>query len=322
MAQFDLPLDELWNYRPEVYEPADFDRFWSDQLAASAAHARDVSIEPVEGPVTSVRVFDVGFTGHGGDRIAAWLLLPHEIDDAAPCVVEFIGYNGGRGHPIDWLKWSGAGFPHLVVDSRGQGGGWRSGATADPQDGGEAGARGFLTSGLSSPDNHYYSRLFVDVARSVDVLDAVADLNGRQVVFTGGSQGGALALAAANLTGRAAAVLADVPFLAHFRRAVSVTDESPYSEIAVYCKTYPDRVDAVFETLSYFDVVNHGRRVTAPALFSVGLFDEVTPPSTVFAVYANYLGDAEMAVYEFNGHEGGGAIQFERQIDFIRSRVT
>ncbi len=321
MTQFDLPLDELWSYVPEVYEPDDFDGFWSDQLAASTHPEGEVSATVVSGPVTSVRVFDVRFRGHGGDRIAAWLFIPHETAATTPCVIEFIGYNGGRGHPIDWLKWSGAGFPHLVVDSRGQGGGWRSGATADPHDTGEAGARGFLTSGLSSPDNHYYSRLFVDVARSVDVVDAVDDLNGRPVVFTGGSQGGALALAAANLSGRAAAVLADVPFLAHFRRAVAVTDEPPYSEIATYCKTYPDRVDSVFETLSYFDVVNHGRRVDAPALFSVGLFDEVTPPSTVFAVYGNYGGEADMAVYEFNGHEGGGAIQFERQIEFIKSRV-
>ena len=319
MAHFDLPLEELWDYAPEVREPSDFDEFWTALL--DEAHVDlDVSLEPVEGAVASVVVRDVRFSGYGGDRIAAWLYLPHQIDDSAAVVVEFVGYDGGRGRPVDWLRWSAAGHPHLVVDSRGQGGGWRSGATADPHDVGEPGSRTYLTSGLSAPRHHYYSRLFVDVARSAGVADTVDGLNGRPLVFAGASQGGALALAAAALSGRAAAVLADVPFLAHFRRAVSITDERPYSEIATYCKTYPDRVESVFHTLSYFDVVNHGRRVTAPALFSVGLYDEITPPSTVCAAFNAYGGEKEMAVYEYNGHEGGGSLHFERQVEFLRGR--
>ena len=51
------------------------------------------------------------------------------------------------------------------------------------------------------------------------------------MVVSGGSQGGALALAAASLSQRASVVLADVPFLSDFRRAVAITDSAPYSEI-------------------------------------------------------------------------------------------
>jgi len=38
MPLTDLALDELHDYRPEVAEPDDFDRFWADTLA----EARDV----------------------------------------------------------------------------------------------------------------------------------------------------------------------------------------------------------------------------------------------------------------------------------------
>jgi cephalosporin-C deacetylase len=65
------------------------------------------------------------------------------------------------------------------------------------------------------------------------------------------------------------------------------------------------RVDDVFATLSYVDVVNHAKRASAPALFSVGLIDEITPASTVFAAYNHYAGRKDVAVYAFNGHEGG-----------------
>lgn len=129
-----------------------------------------------------------------------------------------------------------------------------------------------------------------------------------------------MALVAASLSQHGSVVLADVPFLSDFRRAVAITDSAPYTEIRVYCATYPDRVGSVFRTLSYFDVVNHARRVTAPSLFSVGLMDEVTPPSTVFAAFISLAGDHRIEVYEFNGHEGWWLIAF-REAGRIRPRA-
>jgi len=51
---------------------------------------------------------------------------------------------------------------------------------------------------------------------------------------------------------------------------------------------HSDKVEQVFSTLSYVDVVNHAKRATAPALFSVALTDDITPASTVFAAYNHY----------------------------------
>jgi cephalosporin-C deacetylase len=75
----------------------------------------------------------------------------------------------------------------------------------------------------------------------------------------------------------------------------------------------------VFATLSYFDAVNHGRRLAVPALFSVGLADLVTPPSTVFAAFNHYAGDKSIEVYEFNGHDGAATTHFERKVAFVRA---
>ena len=69
-----------------------------------------------------------------------------------------------------------------------------------------------------------------------------------------------------------------------------LTDAMPYREIIDYCAVYPGRVEQVFETLSYLDVVNHAKRIHVPALFSVGLVDEITPASTVYAAYNHYAG--------------------------------
>ena len=39
------------------------------------------------------------------------------------------------------------------------------------------------------------------------------------------------------------------------------------------------------------------------SLFSVGLMDDVCPPSTVFASYHHYAGPKDITVYAYNGHE-------------------
>jgi cephalosporin-C deacetylase len=310
----DLPLEELRAYRPDVAEPADFDDFWAHQVSVARAVEGDPVCTPITSPITHSDVFDVTFPGHGGTPVKAWLLVPHEPVPDAALVVEFIGYGGGRGVPLDWLTWSSVGYPHLVMDTRGQGGGWRSSDTPDPGDSGAPSTPGFVTRGITGPDSHYYTRLFVDAVRAVDAATTLPGCAGRPVVTTGQSQGGGLALVAAHLHGQVSLTMPDVPFLAHFRRATEVTDSRPYGEIREYCAVHVDQVDQVFATLSYLDVVNHAKRCRAPALFSVALADDIAPPSTVFAAFNHYAGPKQIEVYPFTDHDGGGTRQRLAQV--------
>jgi len=313
----DLSLPELRAYRPEVAEPADFDEFWARELAAARAEPGQPAFAPADTGVQHAEVFDVTFPGHGGDPVKAWLLVPRRLATRPALVVEYIGYGGGRGTPFDWLSWSCAGHPHLIMDTRGQGSSWLAADTADPGDSGAPSTPGFMTRGIGDPRGYYYTRLFVDAARAIDAARAHPAAAGLPVVTTGKSQGGGLALAAAHLGEGVAAALPDVPFLAHPRRAVDVIDTRPYSELAEFCRVHPGQYDQVFATLSYIDVVNHGKRATAPALFSAGLSDDITPPSTIFAAYNHYAGPKDIAVFPFSGHEGGKTTHFLAQLDFV-----
>ena len=92
---------------------------------------------------------------------------------------------------------------------------------------------------------------------------------------------------------------------------------TPYLEIANLCKLYPDQVDTIFKTLSYFDGVNFASRARCEGLFSVGLMDDLCPPSTVFAAYNRFKGKKEMVVYEFNQHDAGGTTHLKKKIEFF-----
>jgi cephalosporin-C deacetylase len=319
MPFIDLPLDELQAYRPVRTEPPDFDSFWRDTLAEARAHPLNARFDPLDAGLRTLETFDVTFAGFGGQPIKGWLLLPCQRSGPLPCVVEFIGYGGGRGFVHDWLLWSSLGYAHLVMDTRGQGSAWRQGDTPDPEPpGANPHYPGFVTRGILDPQTYYYRRVFVDAVRAVEAAAAHPAVDPARLAATGASQGGGITLAVAGLIPGLSAILPDVPFLSHYRRATQLVAAGAYSEITHFCQTHRDKVSAVFDTLSYFDGVNFAARAQAPALFSVGLMDDVCPPSTVYAAYNHYAGSKHLDVWEFNAHEGGGSYQVESKLRWLR----
>jgi cephalosporin-C deacetylase len=315
--QYDGPLEEVRGHRSSTPAPPDLAAFWDATLAGDAPAA---NLTPVDNGLVAVDTWDLTFDGFGGDPVRAWLHLPAAAlrRGVLPGVVQYQGYNGGRGLPHEHVFWATAGYAHLVVDTRGQGSGWSTGATGDPV--GSAPAQpGFLTRGIEHRDSYYYRRVFADAVRALHVLRAHDLVDPDRVAVTGQSQGGGMALAVAALAPSGpAAVMSDVPFLCDFRRAAMVAQSDPYLELVRYLKAHRDRVEQAFATLAYFDGAVLARLATSPALFSVALMDLVCPPTTVFSAYNAYAGPKEIEVYEFNDHEGGEAFHLARQLQWLR----
>jgi cephalosporin-C deacetylase len=316
MSLPDLPLDELRRYQPPGARPADAPEFWAATLAEAARHEVTAAFEPVESGLRLVDTFDVCFAGYGGHPIRGWLHLPAGQASPLPCVVQYVGYGGGRGLPHENVFWAVAGYAHFIMDSRGQGAAGSVGDTPDPEPAGPS-HPGFMTRGILDPATYYYRRLYVDAVRAVDAARCCGQVDGSRVIVAGGSQGGGLALAVAGLRDDLAGVMADVPYLSDFRRAVSVAERGPYLEIARYLKADRRRTGDVLRTLDYFDVASLVRSATAPALFSVALQDEICPPSTVYAAYNGYGGARRIVEYPFNDHEGGEGFQRQAQLGWL-----
>ena len=318
MAFFDLPLDQLQTYLPPRTEPADFDFFWQETLAEARSYPLDARFESFDSGLRNIHVFDVTFNGYSGQPIKGWLLLPAERSRPLPCVVEYIGYGGGRSFPMTFLGWSSAGFAHLVMDTRGQGSTWSPGDTPDPEpEGSNPHIPGFMSRGILSPTTYYYRRVFTDAVRAVEAARSHAEIDAERIAVTGGSQGGGITIAAAGLDPTIKVAMPEVPFLCHYRRATQIVNTYPYFEISNFLKTHRGRVEQVFDNLSYFDGVNLATRAKATALFSVGLMDETCPPSTVFAAYNYYAGPKQIKVYEYNNHEGGGPFHSIEKMRFL-----
>jgi cephalosporin-C deacetylase len=316
MPHFDLPLDQLETYAGSVSPPADFDEFWRSTLRDAVADAR---VEMVDCGLTAVETFDVTFAGFGGHPVRAWLQLPVRAANV-PLVVQYAAYGGGRGLPHESILWPTVGVGCLAVDTRGQGSGWSVGETDDPVGSGPA-HPGFMTRGILNADDYYYRRVFVDAVHALEVARSLERVDPTRIAVAGASQGAGISLAVAGLVPDCVSlVLADVPGLCDFPRAVELAERNPYLEITHYLSVHRDRAAHVLHTLSYFDGVLLGARARASALFSVALMDRTCPPSTGYAAYNAYAGPKELVVYPYNDHEGGGAFQQARQIAWLRER--
>lgn len=314
MPLFDLSLPELREYLPEREEPDDFEDFWGKTLADVRSHPLDVTVRPYDSALSLVDVHDVRFSGWGGQRIAAWLIAPAGAREPLPTVVTFIGYSGGRGLPHDHLAMAAAGYVTFVMDTRGH----LKAETPDPDGGGNSQAPGFMTRGVLAPDDYYYRRVYSDAVRAVEAAAALELVDDERIVVSGSSQGGGITQAVAGLLPGLAGALIDVPFLTGFRRATEIVDSMPYGEIVSYLKAQRGLEEQVFTTLSYFDGMNFAVRASAPALFSVGLMDQVCPPSTVFGAYNHYAGPKDILVWPYNQHEGGESRQRHEQLYWLR----
>ncbi len=319
MALFDLPLESLQTYQPDLPVPDDHAQFWADTLAQAREYPLDARFDKVETGLTLVDTYDVRFAGYGGHEIRGWLRMPARREGGPlTTVVQFHGYNGGRGLPIDThLWWPLAGYAQLSVDTSGQGAGWQVGSTPDPEPGAGPEHAGFMTRGVLSPQTYYYRRVFTDAVRAVEAARSHPELDPARVAVTGGSQGGGISLAVAGLLPDVSAVMADVPFLCAFPRAITLVDTDPYHEIVRFLRIQRDHLETVLRTLSYFDAAVLGRSARAQALFSVGLMDEICPPSTVYAAYNNYGGPKQISVYPFNEHEGGQVHHDQVKLDWL-----
>ena len=197
---------------------ADFEGFWSSTLDSYLPKNSTPTLVDHPTPMKHVNVKDVTVSGFNGDPIKGWFLVSESADEVTPCIIMYDGYGGGRGLPHEWLFWVNVGYRVLVMDTRGQGGGFRLSDTADGAYPRASQTPGFMTSGILNKDDYYYRRVFVDAVAFVNAARQLPGVNPDRIIVAGGSQGGGISLAAASLSKQVFAAMPDVPFLCNYKK--------------------------------------------------------------------------------------------------------
>lgn len=314
MPSIDMPLGELRRYRPELTRAEDFDAYWSETLAASRSQSFEAKVTPCPYPADGVELSEVAVAGFDGGTVFCQMMKPVGQTNL-PAVVFYHGYSSAGPNPFALLPWACQGYAVLSVDCRGQGGRSTDGAVYP------GGHRpGFMTQGIEDPERYYYRYVYMDCVRVLDWLAEQDFVDESRMAITGVSQGGGLTLAVASLSDRPKLAIPEVPYLCHFRRSVDITPVGPYGEIADWMRNRPETSEQSWRTLSYVDCMNLADRIRCKTIVTVGLWDDICPPSSVFAAYNRIESDKQIEVYEFMGHESPICFQ-ETRFEVIRRHV-
>jgi cephalosporin-C deacetylase len=290
-------IQALHQYVPAVTKPDDLEVFWEragEESGVTLVHTR----EKVDSAFRDAEVYRLVLEGASATPIHGWYLLPPGVQRRElPCIVTFPGYSGSKGQPEDHAAWLLMGYAVLALDVRGQGG-----DTGNELPQGYGMTKGWVTQGILSAEDAYYRAVVIDVLRAIRCALTQPEVDPARVFLFGCSQGGGLALLAAALEPRVRAAVAHVPNMCHMDMGLLLSTGS-VTEAAEFITRFPEKLEEVLRTLSYFDVMNLAERIKQPVHVTVGLKDTVCLPETVFAAYNRIASTRKsIEVYPFMGH--------------------
>lgn len=297
MPSIDMPLEQMRQYKPALYREADFEQFWESTISEATNQPINAELIPYDIPAHGLQCYAVRFDGFKGGRLAGWYVRPTTRGNF-PGVCIYHGYSGRGARPLDMLPLASQGMCVLSMDCRGQ-----NGQSQDALVASEGGAPGWMTKGIRDPKQYYFRFVYADAVRTLELLANREEVDDKRLGITGGSQGGALTLAVAALSQRPVVALADVPFLCDFRRAIDITPFGPYPELVTFLKAFPHLYRETMRTLSYVDLINLSPWITCKTVVCNCLWDDVCPPSTIFAAYNHITAEKQIELYPYHKHE-------------------
>ena len=310
-----MPLEQMRQYKPTLYREADFDTYWDTTLNEALAQPLNAELFPYVLPTAGLQCYVVRFDGYKGGRIAGWYVRPTSRGKF-PGLCMYHGYSGRAPRPLDMIPYAAQGMCVLSMDCRGQNGQSQDMVVPD-----EGHHYGWMTKGIRDPKQYYFRYVYADAVRALELLARREEVDDKRLAVTGVSQGGGLTLAVAALSQRPILALADVPFLCDFRRAIQIAPNGPYPEITSFLKAFPQLYETAIRTLSYCDNLNLAPRIRCRTIVSNGLWDDICPPSTVYATYNHITAEKQMEIYPFHKHEipyEHGELKFRIMMDVLR----
>ena len=291
-------------YRTIVTRPNDFDAFWDDLLVQAAQIPLNATMELVPLHCTlEVEVYDVHYDSLDGLRIAGWYCLPRERSGKLPAIAHMPGYLSEPPIPRESAR---QGYAAFGAGPRGK---LRSHQQFNP------GYPGLLTHNIVDRNTYSYRGFYIDAVRVIDFLLSRDEVDSESIGVTGGSQGGGLTIAIAALRPEVRAAAAAAPFLSGFMDSIELLHTYPYQEIRDYLRLYPERKEAVQNTLAYFDGINFAPRVTCPINVFIGLQDNICPPQTGYALFGA-LASEDKRIYPYKGHgHDAGRVHYRAILD-------
>lgn len=310
--------------QPSMPRPADFDAFWDAQLARLAAVPINPHLTPVTAPADrpGIECFDLQADCIGAPVSGYYSRPVGAKPGSCPARLCVDGAGVRSTDLLASARWAGRGVISLAINAHGIPNGKPGEFYADLDRGA---LKNYRLEGRESRDTFYFLGMLLRVRRALDFLASQPEWDGRILMIEGGSQGGGQAMAGAALDPRVTFYTAMVTALCDHTGMVA-------GRVAGWPKIVPMKDGApdpaILEVSRYFDMVNFAPRIKARGYFWVGFFDQLCPPTTVYAAYNQLKAPKEMIHSIDTGHGLDGmklwpavAAAQQKHIDEMHARL-
>ena len=281
---------------PTVALPGDFAAFWQNAKAEAAKVPMDALLTPLpQYSTTTVDVYLVNLQNYKkGQRLYGYLCKPKA---AGKYPVLFSPPGAGVKSMQPFTSYAEQGFISLTIEIHGISPLLDTETYRDIS----RAIGDYWQDRLDEKDNYYYKSVYLGCMRSIDYLCSLPEWDGKNVVATGGSQGGALSMVTAALDKRVTCLAAFYPALSDMTGYLHGRAGGwPHLLNARYqpVNNTPEKL----KTVSYYDVVNFARQITVPGFYSWGYNDNTCPPTSVFAAVNSVKAPKTISITPITGH--------------------
>ena len=261
---------------PSQPMPDDFVAFWDAKKKALAAVPMNARLTPATTTQSGIEAFDLQADSVGAPVSGYYARPLGAKAKSHPAILTVHGAGVSSANiPASWAR---EGALALDINAHGIPNG-RDKAFYDALAAGEL--KDYRRAGRTSRETIHFLGMFTRLIRAIDFLTAQPEWDGRTLVVSGSSQGGAQAIAAAGLDSRVTFFAAGVPAMCDHTGVLAGRINGWPKFIATGEAPPPEVVAAV----RYFDGVNFASLARAPGVMTVGFIDVTCPPTSVYAAY-------------------------------------
>lgn len=266
-----LGLDKI---APARKEPADFDAFWN----AAKAELAGVPLKVLEMKKVSANrtheFFDVKVACAGPKPVSGYLSKPLDRSRKYPVILMLHGAGVATSYKSNY-----PGAIAFNVNAHGILNGQPAKYYADLKNGA---LKGYPLFNNGNRDKIYFRYMFLRVLRALEFLRTVPEWNGKDIIVSGSSQGGAQTVFAAGMDPSVTFAIVTVPAMADISGCLA-----PYKRNSGWPKPYRNtpKDSGRVSAWDYYDGVNFARRIKCRIYVSTGLIDTTCPPTAVHCLF-------------------------------------